>query len=124
MKHPGVTVMLALLSVPAFALAEESWTDSIVDSYQTTIAVWEIALEFHCLEDALESWRQSNGGPLPPEAGLDELVQGGYVDEDGITDPWGERYRYLLGTRDGKLHFFLLSAGPDGIHGTKDDLGN
>ena len=39
-------------------------------------------------------------------------------------DPWGHPYRYLEAGVHNPDSFDLWSAGPDGVDGTEDDIGN
>ncbi|HVS73766.1 MAG TPA: type II secretion system protein GspG [Phycisphaerae bacterium] len=49
-----------------------------------------------------------------------EKWQGPYVKEVP-EDPWGRAYRYVGPGSDGEVH--VVSAGPDGVFGTADDVG-
>lgn len=47
-----------------------------------------------------------------------------YLKEKVLVDPWGNKYQYLRpGKKDGG-GFDLFSAGPDGVVGNADDIGN
>jgi general secretion pathway protein G len=50
--------------------------------------------------------------------------QGPYMDKAIPKDPWGNDYRLAApGTRN-PASFDVWSAGPDGVDGTEDDVGN
>ncbi len=49
---------------------------------------------------------------------------GPYLQEPAPMDPWGLPYRYAAPGKHRPEAFDLWSAGPDGIDGTEDDLGN
>lgn len=70
-------------------------------------------------------------GVVPPtnEEGLHALVEKGLLKQDEITDPWGHDFAYRLeeGIQgQGSKHYqvYVYSAGPDGIPGNKDDIGD
>jgi len=55
------------------------------------------------------------------EDAIERLIKEGLLKEDDLLDPWNRRYRI---TCDDEYfsYFTILSAGPDGIFGTDDDL--
>lgn len=74
-------------------------------------------------------------GHYPDKAkGLAQLLQqpqgttnwhGPYLDSDTIPkDPWGHDYIYEVPGRHNTNSFDLMSPGPDGRPGTKDDIAN
>lgn len=121
-----ITTFIVLLAIPSTLLADErSLVDRVWNEIRGMFDVWEVALEFRRLEAALESYEADNGRSLSPRMGLETLVEEGYLDASDIRDPWEKTYRYRV-SLDGRGGFLahLSSAGPDGIHGTDDDLGN
>jgi hypothetical protein len=62
---------------------------------------------------------------------LERMVKAGMLKRSEIVDPWGQPYRVLMSPRlfvnpyqTGLVSRYLIhSAGPDGISGTKDDIG-
>jgi len=68
---------------------------------------------------ALEVHRMERERYPATDAGLKALVEGGQI-ESLRSDPWGHPYVYRLDA--GGEGYLLLSAGPDGREGTKDDI--
>ncbi len=68
------------------------------------------------IRNAMEMYRVDHNGQLPKD--LKELVKSGVLSgNQPLKDPWGNEY-------DSKVvgdHFYIISAGPDGIKGTADD---
>lgn len=115
---------LMLISRPLMA-SDEGWLDPIFERIDNAINVYEVALEFHYIENALNEYEEARGRPLSIEAGLRILVREGYLDEDDIRDPWGTPYQFRRSIDpQGGFLIYLFSAGPDRTHGTEDDLGN
>lgn len=56
----------------------------------------------------------------PPDA---ENWRGPYLKQEPI-DPWGRLYRYAQPGQRNPQDYDLFSAGPDGVEGTSDDIGN
>lgn len=121
-----ISMLIVLLVVPSTLLADEqSLVDKLWQKIGGMFDVWEVALEFRRMESALETWETDNGRTLSPRMGLETLVEEGYLNTSDIRDPWGKTYRYRVSLDgQGGFYFHLSSAGPDGIHGTDDDLGN
>lgn len=92
------------------------------------------ASDIVALENALDMYRLDNGRYPGQEQGLSALVTQPVVaplarnyPEDGYIrrlpqDPWGQEYHLRNPGLHGKIDVF--SAGPDGIAGTDDDIGN
>lgn len=121
-----ISALIVMFALPSTLLAaEQSLLDKIWHKVGSMFEVWEVALEFRRLEAALETWEADNGRSLSPRMGLETLVEEGYLEASDIQDPWEKTYRYRR-SLDGRGGFVahLSSAGPDGIHGTDDDLGN
>ena len=68
------------------------------------------------------------------EQGLKALVERPRVDpiperwrqllEEVPKDPWGREYKYAAPGKRSKKAFDVYSAGPDGVDGNEDDIGN
>lgn len=43
---------------------------------------------------------------------------------EGIIDPWGNPYQYQIPPSNSSSFADIWSMGPDGVSGTKDDIGN
>ncbi|MFW8591158.1 type II secretion system major pseudopilin GspG [Glaciecola sp. 2405UD65-10] len=96
--------------------------------------VKKAAVDIQQLEGAMERYNLHTNTYPTTEQGLEALVSAPTIDPiprrypaEGIIkrlplDPWGNEYVLLnpgeLGTYD------LYSAGPDGLQGTEDDIGN
>jgi general secretion pathway protein G len=83
------------------------------------------------IKSALDQYKQDTGHyPL----NLQELVQkssgvanwhGPYFDPPKLPiDPWGNPYIYYYPGKHSPNPYDLLSTGPDGKEGTRDDIGN
>ena len=81
------------------------------------------------IKSALDAYRVDTGN-FPRT--LQDLVQppggstnwrGPYLDRMPV-DPWGDAYLYEYPGKHNPNSYDLMSAGPDGKPGTKDDLGN
>lgn len=121
-----ISALIVMLALPlTLSAAEQSLLDKFWHKVGSMFEVWEVALEFRGLEAALESYETDTGRSLSPRIGLETLVEEGYLDNSDIRDPWGKIYRYRVSLDgQGGFYFHLSSAGPDGVHGTDDDLGN
>jgi hypothetical protein len=68
------------------------------------------------IRNGIEIYRVDHNGQLP--ANLDELSKSGALGGSSILrDPWGNPYDSMVSNG----HFYVISAGPDKIKGTKDD---
>ena len=56
---------------------------------------------------------------LPPEG-----WGGPYLKRRSTLDPWGNPFHYYNPPRHGGLDYDLVSAGPDGLENTEDDITN
>jgi general secretion pathway protein G len=87
--------------------------------------------DFHSIGSALRSYRISAGHYPSTEQGLKVLVECPTTPpfpENWVqimtkvpTDPWRNEYRYRSLPEGPPQAFELISNGPDGIEGTKDD---
>lgn len=86
-----------------------------------------VKLEISNIEQACEMYRLDTG-ELPDD--LEELIEssdenwnGPYLDEATVpTDAWGQEYEYSQIEEFGATRAKLISAGPDQVHGTSDDI--
>lgn len=96
--------------------------------------VKKAAVDIQQLEGALEMYKLRTNTFPTTEQGLEALVSAPTIDPiprgyppEGIIkrlplDPWGNEYVLL---NPGELGAYdLYSAGPDGLQGTEDDIGN
>lgn len=72
------------------------------------------------LSESLREYVRRLGRSLTKREGLEAVVRAGRLQEHEILDPWGTPYR--LESDYGGWNLELLSAGPDGVFGTPDDL--
>ena len=52
----------------------------------------------------------------------DSKMKKSYIGEDGITDPWGEKFQMRSPSKKGEGPFDIYSMGPDKRDGTDDDV--
>lgn len=95
----AILAALGLVAVAAIAFSEPQKLEVTTDMVSIAMAI--------------DKYRQENRY-LP--AGLELLP----LDENRLTDPWGERYRYEQ--KDERSEFDLVTAGEDKTFGTKDDV--
>ncbi len=92
------------------------------------------AVDIQQLESALEMYKLDNNVFPTTEQGLEALVEaptmdpiprnfqlGGYI-KRLPNDPWGNEYYIISPGELGRIDLF--TAGPDGITGSDDDIGN
>jgi len=79
---------------------------------------------------SMNSFKRDIGRYPTPAEGLDVLVKptdsirgkwrGPYIQASALVDPWGQKIAYKYS--DEHDSYEIISAGPDGIFGTKDDI--
>jgi general secretion pathway protein G len=87
--------------------------------------------DFQSLSSALKTYKINTGHYPSTEQGLQALVERPTIPpfpDDWVkiadkvpTDPWKNEYRYRCFPEGSPQPFELISNGPDGIEGTKDD---
>ena len=90
-----------------------------------------VKADFQSIRAALGTYKINAGHYPTTEQGLQALVERPTIPplpEDWVkimdkipTDPWKNEYRYRCFPEDSPHPFELISNGPDGIEGTKDD---
>jgi hypothetical protein len=86
-------------AVATLAITEPDKVELTADAIAMTVAIEE---------------RRGTTGTLP--ASIDEV----HLDQDLLTDPWGNEYRYVLDPARGGYR--IMTDGPDGRPGTDDDI--
>lgn len=66
--------------------------------------------------EALNRYQMDNNESCP--ATRDDLIAGGYLSASVLLDPWGRSIAYWCTDEDAGA----MSAGPDGLFGTADDV--
>ena len=101
---------------------------------QDTAKLQKAVQDITALENTLSMYKLDNNNYPTTEQGLEALIEqtdidpvprrfpdGGYV-KRLPQDPWGNDYLLLNPGEQGNMDVF--SAGPDGVVGTEDDIGN
>lgn len=121
---------LAITGLGVFSLfiAVVIWIESTSDE---RAVISDNRADFQSIGSALRSYKISAGHYPSTEQGLQALVERPTIPpfpDDWIpvmtkvpTDPWKNEYRYRSFPEGSPHHFELISNGPDGIEGTKDD---
>lgn len=121
---------LAITGLGVFSLfiAVVIWIESTSDE---RAVISEVRPDFSSIGSALRSYKISAGHYPSTEQGLQALVERPTtppLPEDWVkimtkvpTDPWRNEYRYRCFPEGSPHPFELISNGPDGIEGTKDD---
>jgi general secretion pathway protein G len=127
-----VKKFLRLLAIVAFCLAPfvavTYWLMSGVSSHPPELRV---KADFQSLGSAIKTYKINAGHYPSTEQGLRALVERPTIPpfpDDWVkiadkvpTDPWKNEYRYRCFPEGSPQPFDLISNGPDGIEGTKDD---
>lgn len=122
-----VLVILGLLATIVYTRVVGTAEKARVDAARAQIAA---------LEEAVLRFESDNGFFPETEQGLEALVvkpetgrlprhypEGGYMNKAIPKDPWGGSYKYLTPGEKSR-DFDIWSAGPDGVDGNDDDVGN
>jgi hypothetical protein len=81
---------------------------------------WMTSQELNRIVEDLEFHQQSRGEiPIGVRGEFEAWLDSRYPQPRSRVDAWGTRYRAEFHGRD---RFRVLSAGPDGVFGTEDDL--
>ncbi len=107
-----VTVIIAVLAGMVTLYMGQTATDAKARAALGDIKTYQTAIDLYALE---------NNDQFPKR--LEDLVSGEkkYLRELN-TDPWGNKYVYLVPGRHHKDSYDIFSAGPDGKPGTEDDV--
>jgi general secretion pathway protein G len=116
-----ILATLAAIVVPRFAGRSEQAKETAARTQITSIST------------ALDAFEVDNGYYPTSADGLGVLVErpatatnwrGPYLKSQIGNDPWGNPYVYEYPGRNNADSYDLSSAGPDGRHGTDDDINN
>ena len=123
--NTAVMVFIAVLTVGAIQFEIPSrW-------FGTGAKIANVRVDFYSIGAALRTYKINAGHYPSTEQGLQALVECPTIPplpEDWVqimtkvpTDPWRNGYRYRGFPEGSPQPFELISNGPDGIEGTKDD---
>jgi general secretion pathway protein G len=124
-------LMVLVILVILMSLAVTTYTGmhkrALVDATKVEIGIFESALENYHL--SLNSYPSTTQGlqalrVAPSDLPDQEKWDGPYLNKDIPMDPWGHPYNYASPGNNNRDTFDVWSAGPDGIAGTADDIGN
>ena len=128
MSKLGKPLAITGLGVFSFFIAVVIWVE-FTSGDQAVIS--EVRPDFSSSGSALRSYKIRAGHYPSTEQGLKALVERPTtppLPEDWVkimtkvpTDPWRNEYRYRCFPEGSPHPFELISNGPDGIEGTKDD---
>lgn len=121
----AILLFIAVLVAGAFVFEKpDQW-------FQDGAKLAPVKGDFQSISSALKTYKISAGHYPSTEQGLQALVERPTIPplpEDWVkiadkvpTDPWKNEYRYRSFPEGSPHHFELISNGPDGIEGTKDD---
>jgi general secretion pathway protein G len=124
----GKPLAITGLSVFSFFIAVVIWVE-ITTSDSAVIS--HVSPDFSAISSALRTYKINAGHYPSTEQGLKALVERPTIPpfpDDWVqiadrvpTDPWKNEYRYRCFPEGSPHPFELISNGPDGIEGTKDD---
>ncbi len=128
MSKLGKPLAITGLSVFSFFIAVVIWVE-ITTSDSAVIS--HVSPDFSAISSALRTYKINAGHYPSTEQGLKALVERPTIPpfpDDWVqiadrvpTDPWKNEYRYRCFPEGSPHPFELISNGPDGIEGTKDD---
>ena len=114
-----ILVILGSLAVTAYGPMRKK---ANIDAAKAAVSMFETPLEaYHLHMDAYPPSLDALRSP-PGDAGSN--WSGPYVKTEIPLDPWRQPYRYESPGRHNPVSYDLWSAGPDGVDGTADDIGN
>lgn len=124
-------VFIAFLSLVVFSLFAGSFSRS---NPRFTAAIEAAEKDLESIEAALELYSNLGGFFPSEEQGLAALITKPVTDpvprrwiaslREVPCDPWGNHYRYQFSGLDSSDKPVIVSAGPDQVFDTEDDLSN
>jgi general secretion pathway protein G len=121
----ALLVVIAVLVLGAFLL------DIPYRWFEEGVKLSHVKSDYHSISAALKTYKINAGHYPSTEQGLQALVERPTttpLPENWVkimtkvpTDPWKNEYRYRCFPEGSPQPFELISNGPDGIEGTRDD---
>ena len=124
-RRRGFTLIELLLVLSIIGLLTAGGAavySGIMDQAKITGAETKIGV----ISGLMQNYSVKRSGKYPSQAaGLGALRAVGMIKNDEeITDPWGQPFKYGYPAKRGGDGYDLWSSGPDKIDGTADDVGN
>ena len=118
-----ILVILGSLAVTAYGPMRKK---AQIDAAKAAVSMFETPLEaYHLHMDAYPASQEGlNALREAPADATGTNWSGPYVKTEIPLDPWKQEYRYESPGRHNPDSYDLWSAGPDGVDGTADDIGN
>ena len=115
-----ILVILMSLGVGAYTNAQRN---AQANAARSQVGLFETPLrmyfqDLNTFPSSLDSLRQ------PMVVVNPQKWKGPYFEKDLPLDPWDNPYRYQAPGQHNPTSFDVWSAGPDGVDGTDDDIGN
>lgn len=116
-----ILVVLASLAVVAYGPIQRR---ANINAAKSQIGLFKTPLQTYQM--TVGSYPQTLDALRAPPADLANPAKwdGPYLDSDVPLDPWGAPYYYAYPGSHSVDSYDLWSAGPDGVSGTEDDIGN
>ncbi|MFB3897103.1 MAG: MG2 domain-containing protein, partial [bacterium] len=121
LQQEAATVLLASAPKPApFTLAVNTF-DQKESKYQDAI-VKRIDKDYQHIWKGIQAYYQKHNEYPTKDQGIEIVVKEGFLRDTDLLDPWGIRYK-TQPCSCGRYHSLtLISAGPDSIWNTNDDV--
>jgi general secretion pathway protein G len=117
-----ILVILGSLAVTAYGPMRKK---AQIDAAKAAVSMFETPLEaYHLHMDAYPSSQIGLDALRSAPADAGSNWSGPYIKQDIPLDPWRNPYRYASPGTHNPDSYDLWSAGPDGVDGTPDDIGN
>lgn len=115
-----ILVILMSLGAGAYTNAQRN---AQTNAARSQVGLFETPLKMYFLDvnafpSSLDGLRQPMDGVNP------QKWKGPYFEKDLPIDPWGNAYRYQFPGQHNPTLYDIWSAGPDGVDGSDDDIGN
>jgi predicted transcriptional regulator len=119
-KDKAAAVLFATAAEPptTYSLAVNTFTER--QERLRELAEERLRRDAARLSESLQEFVRRRQRAITRKEGLEAAVRAGHLRQDEILDPWGNPYRLLRDYSGWNLE--LMSAGPDGVEETADDL--